>query len=69
MTQVPSHTYPKTNLSNQSVEFQVWCKNNTIIREIEKHDDGFRVCYINRDTDHTRYLNLRNKKDLYETHI
>ena len=69
MPQVPSHTYPTTNLSNQSVEFQSWCKNNTIIREIDEHDDGFRVSYINSDTDHSYYLYLRNKEDLYENHI
>ena len=28
-----------------------------------------RVSYINMDNDHTRYLDLRNKEDLYETHI
>ena len=69
MPQVPSHTYPTTNLSNQSVEFQVWCKNNTFIREIHEHDSGFRVSYINSDTDHSYYLDLRNKEDLYENHI
>ena len=69
MPQVPSHTYPTTNLSNQSLEFQIWCANNRITREIHEHDTGFHVSYINMDNDHTRYLDLRNKEDLYETHI
>ena len=69
MPQVPSHTYPDTRLRNQSFWFQNWCDANRIIREIYEHDSAFRVSYINSDTDHSYYLDLRNKEDLYETHI
>ena len=69
MSQVPSETYPRTNLSNQSLWFQIWCNTHPIIREIHEHDEGFRVSYINMDNDHTRYLDLRTKEELYETHI
>ena len=69
MPQVPSNTYPPTNLQNQSIEFQVLCHTRPIIREIYEYEKGFRVTYIDRDTDHSFYLDLQNEEQLNERHI
>ena len=69
MSEVPSHTYPQTRIELQSADFQHWCDTRSVCREIYEIEEGFRVSYIDMNTDHTKYLYLKNRKDLHGQHI
>jgi hypothetical protein len=69
MNQPYPSTYPETKLENQSVNFQVWCNTRTVIREIDEIDNGLRVSYIDTESDHTKYLYIKNSEELNEHHI
>ena len=69
MTQTHSYTYPETKLENQSVSFQIWCNTRAVIREIDEIGNGLRVSYIDTESDHTKYLYIKNSEELNEHHI
>ena len=69
MPQVPSNSYPQTRIEHQSADFQSWCNTRSVCREIHEIEEGFRVSYIDMHTDHTKYLYLKNRKDLHDQHI